>query len=320
MASLAELYGRLKKNWPEQDFGPGDSMIASAIRNPAEAARRMYGSAIEGLPTMYDEPQTQLYKSLSSLVGMINPVGRQMPGTLAAINASHGSPHAFTKFRMANIGTGGGNQAYGHGLYFGEGFDSPVAKAYQKRVKDMASIQALNDRMTELLRIMDADNMVGYRKFKSDVGRNAANEYDKLLDERDTIVQAPGNLYNVSLRWPDAAKEAADPLGPQHFLDWDNPTPEAIKKTLSEKALTEFGSGLSGHSGKHDYKEIVNSFKWAGSADPKGDAIKWFSKQGIPGIRYADPDRGTSNYVVFDEDIPEIVTRNNRSLADLLRR
>ena len=59
----------------------------------------------------------------------------------------------------------------------------------------------------------------------------------------------------------------------------------------------------------------------------KGNARSRFSdslqKAGIPGIRYLDQGSrghgtGTSNYVVFDDRIPSIVSRNGRSLADLV--
>ena len=379
MASLAELYGRLKKNWPEQDFGPDDSMIASAIRNPAEAARRMYGSAVEGLPTMYDEPQTQLYKSLSSLAGMINPVGRQMPGTLAAINASHGSPHAFTKFRLANIGTGEGAQAYGHGLYFGEGFDSPVAMSYAPR--DPAFEAALLKKYNEAERMGNYPALQVYEDYmmhKTPANMESAiAEYGFTGKDLDAAMKAhqfaskeyqkqkTSNLYNVSLRWPDAAREAADPLGPQHFLDWDAPlsqqkqflealTPEKMGLTLRHPEDGGFMSYV-GSTGKpiglqmkgatpekfrerwlNRLAEIGNQEQGAGRAigylggtSTTGELAPAVSnalrQAGIPGIRYLDAGSrgagaGTSNYVVFDEDIPEIVTRNNRSLADLLRR
>ena len=335
MASLAELYGRLKKNWPEQDFGPGDSMIASAIRNPAEAARRMYGSAVEGLPTMYDEPQTQLYKSLSSLAGMINPVGRQMPGTLAAINASHGSPHAFTKFRLANIGTGEGAQAYGHGLYFGEGFDSPVAKEYQRALagKDKGIYGQI---ASNALKGRTPKEAIEYLTPSRNMTPEAAKAQLEAIDLIKSGQANEGHMYNVSLRWPDAAREAADPLGPQHFLDWDAPLseqPELVRNALSD-FVKERKSVMEAR--KHIYtspvETIINRQKgedWYSdlSGAKNGDiaASNYLKSLGIPGIRYLDAGSrgagvGTSNYVVFDEDIPEIVTRNNRSLADLLRR
>ena len=49
-------------------------------------------------------------------------------------------------------------------------------------------------------------------------------------------------------------------------------------------------------------------------------------EQGLAGIRYQDEKsrslpmgQGTHNYVVFDENIPNIVSRNGVSLSDLLR-
>ena len=62
--------------------------------------------------------------------------GHGAGGLSGMIRASHGSPHAFTKFLMSKLGTGEGAQAYGHGMYFGEGFDSPTAIEYQKRLSD----------------------------------------------------------------------------------------------------------------------------------------------------------------------------------------
>ena len=65
--------------------------------------------------------------------------GTDAGGLVGMIKASHGSPHAFTKFLMSKLGTGEGAQAYGHGMYFGEGFDSPVAKKY---AEDLGSLHS----------------------------------------------------------------------------------------------------------------------------------------------------------------------------------
>ena len=46
------------------------------------------------------------------------------------ITAYHGSPHEFDEFDTAKIGTGEGNQSYGHGLYFAEA--EPTARHYQE--------------------------------------------------------------------------------------------------------------------------------------------------------------------------------------------
>jgi hypothetical protein len=49
-----------------------------------------------------------------------------------AIKAYHGSPHDFDRFDMSKIGTGEGAQAYGHGLYFAD--NEEVAKSYRDQL------------------------------------------------------------------------------------------------------------------------------------------------------------------------------------------
>jgi hypothetical protein len=57
------------------------------------------------------------------------------------IKAYHGSPHNFDEFKMSQIGTGEGAQAYGHGLYFAQNED--VARGYRNR---LSGPQELNER------------------------------------------------------------------------------------------------------------------------------------------------------------------------------
>jgi hypothetical protein len=311
MASIAELYERAKRKWPEQDFGPDDSMIASAIRDPSGAASRLWGAFVGGVPTMQDDPYTQLYKSTGTLAGMINPVGRQMPGTLAAIKASHGTPHAFTKFDMGKVGEGAGAQSYGHGLYFAKGFDSPVAKEYQEDAENWGVIDSINARIAELAKIMHSDSSSEYGKFRSDIGRNAKKEYDLLMDQRDKAAQNPGYLYNVDLKWLDPAREAADPLGEHHLLDWDAPLSQQPEKIRG--LLAAFGDGDP--AGAHIYNQFMNLAENTGEPGQVAASRK-LRELGIPGIRYSQGNN--SNFVIFDDRIPNIVNRNGRSLADLV--
>lgn len=257
---------------------------------------------------------------------------------IGAIKASHGSPHAFEKFDFSKIGTGEGAQAYGHGGYFAQGFDSPVAKEYQESVKDMASIQAINDRMKELLRVMSSDEIAGqYRQYKSDVGRKAADEYDALMEQRNVIRTDPGHLYNVELKWPDAAREASDPLGEHHLLDWDAPIseqPETTRKHLMDLAQdmdlpidywhpsAVKSKGLTGEDLYNALQMKLSSKK--GIGNPQEASIE-LNAWGIPGIRYLDQGSraagtGSRNYVMFDDALANIVSRNGVSLTDLLRR
>jgi hypothetical protein len=105
-----------------------------------------------------------------------------------------------------------------------------------------------------------------------------------------------GNLYKVDI---------PDELIPK-MVNWYEEVPESVAKPLSNKALEQFGSGLSNTSGERLYKDLVFSFKQKGSKTPEADASKWLSEQGVAGIKYENMQmvkgqgRGTSNYVMFD--------------------
>lgn len=269
--------------------------------------------------------------------------GHGAGGLAGMIRASHGSPHAFTKFLMSKLGTGEGAQAYGHGLYFGEGFDSPVAQKYaddlsQWHIKSKEGTQGGGDfadvlyqnagqvpeSLTSAIRSQAnkiATDLAGGKSAEQiiDTIRNGpyAKAYGGLADalEKLSPSKAEGNLYNVELRWPDAAREAADPLSEEHFLQWDEPfkkQPESVKSAWT-KIAEEYGVPL-------------NENELIGPTAHRAMLEEQLAKHGIPGIRYLDQGSrgagtniGTHNYVVFDENIPNIVSRNGVSLSDLLR-
>lgn len=186
--------------------------------------------------------------------------GTDAGGLVGMIKASHGSPHAFTKFDFSKIGTGEGAQAYGHGGYFAQGFDSPVAKEYQKQLAADVQLKGqpfYSGKSGKQLATTGNPELDDYLMANlGDVGAARANLLADLRDVRsgggdvkdyqrtladlrnirgDVENTDLGHLYNVELRWPDAAREAADPLGEHHLLDWDAPLseqPEAFKGVL----------------------------------------------------------------------------------------
>ena len=105
-----------------------------------------------------------------------------------------------------------------------------------------------------------------------------------------------GNLYKVDI---------PDELIPK-MLNWYEEVPETVSKKLSEKAMQQFGSGLTNTSGEKLYKDLVFSFKQSGSKTPDKDASNWLLNQGVEGIKYENMQmvkgqgRGTNNYVMFD--------------------
>lgn len=143
-----------------------------------------------------------------------------------------------------------------------------------------------------------------------------------------------GSIYDVSLEWPDAAREAADPMSREHFFQWDKPfqkQPENIRKALLD--IVEENSPEI-----EKYREILRR-NW-GIKDPDMvDFVKKYPnilirdahlephlyKKGIPGVAYADQStrykpasERAYNYVLYDDEIPRIVGRNNPSILDML--
>lgn len=348
---MASLFEALKQYL--RDAAPG------GVLNPEGQPVANYGKMVRGnLASLLDDPAAFTQSALLDVL----PSGAELDSVRAraegrdydkfayqkamdkaidlgslvgSIRVYHGSPHKFDKFDMSKMGTGEGAQAYGHGAYFA---DNPaVAQAYQPRdPKFEDNVMRLYknaeragdyDSMAVYERYLlhdTPDSVAQYVKEAAEEGGDArklqqAHEAAKRAWER----QASGALYEADLRWPDAAREAADPMGPQHFLDYDAPfakQPAHIKKLIQER-LKELGysgdaNGLRAYHIEH-----------GGFADSTGETLarmfggdpaassKWLMDRGVPGIRYLDQGsraagKGTNNYVVFDDALIEILKRN----------
>ena len=236
---------------------------------------------------------------------------------IGALKASHGSPHAFTKFDFSKIGTGEGAQAYGHGGYFAQGFDSPVAQRYAQALVDREKMNEINQKLS-----------ANGREIAKAFGKPNVDELNKeaelLYQQREDLLDDPGHLYNVELKWPDPAREAADPLGEHHLLDWDAPLSGQHNSVLSALE-NEIGYPEGYLSTRNDR---VGRKMWETFVNRRGspeDAALRLKEIGIPGIRYLDQGSraagtGSRNYVMFDDALANIVSRNGVSLSDLLRR
>ena len=297
--------------------------------------------------------------------------GTDAAGLVGAIKASHGTPHRFDRFSMDKIGTGEGAQAYGHGMYFAQGFDSPTAKEYQKQLaadvqlkgqpfysgrtgKQMATTgnSELDDYLLANLGDVSSarSNLLNDLREVRQSGGDIKDYQRTLADLRkvrgDVENANTGHLYNVELKWPDAAREAADPLGEHHLLDWDASLGEqpatvqkAWEKFLSSKAGQSADKSMRGDlfakkgqyanpTGSDIYGALAEGLIGYGKPRPfmqvKQEASERLRKAGIPGIRYLDQGsrgagEGSRNYVIFDDAIPEIVTRNGEAVAKALR-
>lgn len=111
-----------------------------------------------------------------------------------------------------------------------------------------------------------------------------------------------GNIYEVSLEWPDKNLEAIDPLSDYHLMDYDKTLVDQtdfvrpkIEKIIRDLGIDPFVENPTGR------RLIDAMFE---------DDLK---SAGIPGLKFDAPGerRGdTSNYVIFDDKIPRIVKRN----------
>lgn len=258
----------------------------------------------------------------------------------------HGSPHKFDKFDSSKIGTGEGAQAYGHGLYLAE---SPGVAEYYRAA--LAPGQIMKQRQANWNQLSFV-NPGGQTINGADVWKlvnkpGTRTPYGKI----DRIEEVGGNLTAVAKKAngaefniPFMPGQMVDPLAvvskmPKDYvqtitdgalykvdlpdekiarmLDWDGAVSEAQRKPLSQAAMRDFGSGLSGTSGEHLYKEVIFEFKNAGHPNPTQAATDWLRKNGAPGISYLDggsrsAGSGTKNFVVFpgEENVLKILERN----------
>lgn len=85
----------------------------------------------------------------------------QSYGGLLGATVWHGSPHKFDKFDSSKIGTGEGNQTFGHGLYFSE--NPNIGHHYAENLKPNGSSNSLykvDIPDDQIARMIDLDKML----------------------------------------------------------------------------------------------------------------------------------------------------------------
>jgi len=237
--------------------------------------------------------------------------------------AYHGSPHDFDKFDMSKIGTGGGAQDYGHGLYFAE--NEGIAKQYRDKLsKQQAAIKpAFADTALDMSN-GDHAQALAYARRRADTEEdgirkmrwNAAAEY---LDAGRPELDGTGRMYEVRIN--------ADP---NDFLDWDKPISQQSEKVrgaieaMGDKALlAKSGAKYNQFDPFTEIKggDFINSLnRHAGSPYAARMA---FDEQGVPGVKYLDENSrtagdGSRNYVLFRDDIIDIVKKYGVAYAAMM--
>jgi hypothetical protein len=148
-------------------------------------------------------------------------------GSPAPMMVYHGTPHSFDRFDISKIGSGEGNQAYGHGLYFAG--HEPVSEWYRHQ------LATRQDPLLERYRLQDVGHVIG--SHLSDFGGDAAKLAAKYADERNKLIasgdtsKATSNMIDEYARRIDYLNNPERSTGhmyqvgmnvnPDHLLDYD---------------------------------------------------------------------------------------------------
>ncbi len=249
------------------------------------------------------------------------------PGVVSEIQAGTAKvkEHKAGRFRLDKIGTGEGAQAYGWGLYFaesrdvGEGYRDKLAQwtlltSDGKIYDDRKELKNLNVRAV-LNKNGSIDEAIARARsvIESIPGTQGAElaladiaTLEK-LKQSGGLTKTKGNLYTVELL-PDE----------EDFLDWDRPLSQQSEKV--QKAIRDYlPSSTSALKGRADLGEFEGQriYTWISNSGDPAERSKALAKAGIPGIKYLDGNsrdngKGTSNYVIFDENLVKIIEENGR--------
>lgn len=187
------------------------------------------------------------------------------------IPASHGSKVDFEKFSDDFIGTGVGQQNYGHGIYFGHGYDNPSALNFKEVFK------------SGLLDVPYPDAKL----FNVDLNLGA----DDLLNW-----QRPFSQQN-----PEVQRKLTDIL---------NAHKDSSTFRLKQRLAKEHGFDPSKTTGGHFYGALTPFSKEIGGYDLKA-ASDILSRGGIKGnlIEHTSTGGGAPHYAIFDPSVINIVNK-----------
>ena len=273
-------------------------------------------NALRGTMTEEEAKNFAVMAAIGSVAPELRGAGEiasQVGGDVAkGIRAYHGSPYDFNQFSLSKIGTGEGAQAYGHGLYLAE--NENTAKKYRDDLSPPSARYFEGDRILNgpeenAAKIIDAHN--GSQKDALDYVNNTlrggvmadpdwidatATAINKLNPKEVRVgdIGPQGHMYEVNIN--------ADP---EHFLDWDRPLSQ--QHPVVQGALNKAYPNMLDTVGD---KTIQQAFPYGINAA----ATQTLRDAGIPGIRYLDQGSrgtgaGTSNYVVFDDKLVDIVKK-----------
>lgn len=313
---LLDYIGQKAREIPENAKAVYRGLLAA----PEELAALFSPGMLKGVKQAMNTPATL---DRDKALGMAMDYLQTTPAGLLGHIVYHGSPHKFTKFDMSKIGTGEGAQAYGHGLYFAE---SPaVATDYATKLSSAglaknklaqyggdidAAVTAANERIANYKNLI-ANGGGGDPRRAQGMLNLAEKDLNDLLAMKSGTLNEAGNLYKVDI--PDEAIP--------RMLDWD--------KGLEDQ--TKFVQDALKSNPNYEQYWVPNMERVSYERNPGGDTLMRYLRddfdpeeiaqmlhaQGISGIRYLDGSsrtagQGTSNFVLFDDQLPRILEVNGQ--------
>lgn len=310
-----QSFDQYAREW--QDNIPGNSPIDRIAEGRSTIAKEY--------PSPMNPLAADILEKGGFLANFLSPGAPKLPTPAApkpqGIKAYHGSPHDFDRFDISKIGTGEGNQAYGHGLYFAEA--EGTAKQYRDVLERATAWKKPYAHAQSALRTVDAElNQIDQDGL---FGRLSRRSERAALEKKQQQLRAEVARYEAELSDPDKRGkmyEVRINADPERFLDWDKPLaqqPEAVRKAIpnatpdmtGERAYSSMAERQ--RAGQRTGNPLDDVLLDLPITDHKA-AAQALRDAGIPGIRYKDAmsrgtDAGTSNYVVFDAALIEILRK-----------
>jgi len=306
--------GFLKDAW---EGGQRTFLDSARAPVPDAAPGTKWSSNVDAINAASIAPMAGVAGRVSGAIprGALGAGGSDMVTKPKGITAYHGSPHDFDKFDLSKIGTGEGAQAYGHGLYFAE--NPKVAREYEGMLArngyDPAVIarDALVDASGDAQKALSAlessrppttglpeiDIYAGSHTLAEDIlRRHVAGDQMPL--------PARGRMYEVRIN-----------AEPEQFLDWDKPVGQQsphIRDSLAPFGLSDDAKSFNIIQGIAEDLRVKNRIE--PDRDLGVQVADVLRDSGLPGIRYLDQGsrgagEGSRNYVVFDDDLVEILRK-----------
>lgn len=214
------------------------------------------------------------------------------------MTAYHGSPHKFDRFKMSQIGTGEGAQAYGHGLYFAESPD--VAKGYREKLSSTRFIDEAGAESNELRNFTDPESKARYmvlRELEDQQYREGFVDFDTSKAMTDAKEMFEGNISLNKEMLEKAKKEGVE--GFDYLLDDIGRSQSAISK-LESLSPDQFKVDMRGHLYEVDIpEEHVKTFlDWDAPLSEQAESVQ----KGIRG--FMDKPKASSSELqkIIDDD------------------